>query len=123
MDMIHRLEMLDAHQVADPFGIDHLFQLQEIGRIAQHMRQADDLLFVAGMGDQPAALVKRLRDRLFEQDIVTQVERPHTGFVMQVVGRRDNDRIGEFRPVEHLLPRCDPVFDRNAVFVPVHRTA
>ena len=81
--MIHRLEMLDAHQVADPFGIDHLFQLQEIGRIAQHMRQADDLLFVAGMGDQPAALVKRLRDRLFEQDIVTQVERPHTGFVMR----------------------------------------
>ena len=123
MYMFYRFEMLDADQVADRFAAHHLFQHSEIRRVTEHMRQTDDLSFFFGIGYQATAFLVCLCDRFFKEDIISQVERFHTGGIMQMVGGSDNDGIGKLGTAEHFFPGGDTVFPGYMVFVTIYVAA
>ena len=121
--MLHRLEMLDADQLADCLAVDHLFQHPEVRRVTQYMGKTYDLSFFFGISNQTATFLVGLCNRFFEQDVVSQVERFHARGIMKVIGGGDNYGIGKLGTAEHLFPGGDTVFLGYMVFVAVYVAA
>ena len=115
MCVLDRFQMLNADQPADPARIDRLFERDEIGRVTQHVADADDgLLFQCQIADGRALLFGR-SDRFLEQEVVSRFQRLHGGSVVQVVGQADHDCIGEFRHLESFRPVVELVLFLDAM--------
>ena len=104
MGILDRFHVLDADHVPDHPAPDGGPQGQEIRRIAEHMADADDPAGLQGLVADGLALFLGLGDRLFQQDVIAQVQGLHAGLVMAVVRGGDDHDIREFLSAGEYFP-------------------
>ena len=68
------------------------------------MADADDPAGLQGLVANGLALFFSLGDRLFQQDVISQVQGLHAGLVVAVVRGGDNHDVGEFLPAGEDFP-------------------
>ncbi len=115
--MLNRLKMLDAHQLTQHTGINHLLDFAIVGRVAQHMADRHDAIVALSQVQNILTLLPRLGDRLFKQHIVAQCKRLHGRTVMQMIGRCDDDSIGKARLFKDILPSLEAIAYLDIVFL------
>ena len=109
MDVLDGLEVLQAHHPPDGPGAHELPQLQEVGGVAEDVTDRHDPPCLLRQRQDVPALFLRGRDGLLQEHVVPHAEGRHAGAVVQIVGGGDDDGIGEFRPLEDVLPGDEAV--------------
>ena len=102
-------EVLYADDVAYSALVNHALESTEVRCIPQYVAHADQPSVLACLPEDVGTLFGGLGDRFLQEHIVARSQSLHTRFVMQIVGRSDDHRIGELRQTEHLRPIAEPV--------------
>ena len=90
----HGGEVADRDDPAQLARVDDLLDLDEIGMVSQDVADADDDPFAPRRFGDAAAFGQRLRDRFFEQDVITRLDGLHARLEVHVLGRSDQDGVG-----------------------------
>ncbi|MBP1770690.1 MAG: hypothetical protein H6P96_1308 [Candidatus Aminicenantes bacterium] len=115
VDVLDRLEVLDADDPAEPAAGDDVPHHPEVGRVTQDVADADDRPLEPGPVEDVAALRPGLGDGLLEEEIVSPVQGGHRRTVVEMVGGRDDDGIAELGAVESPFPGRPAALRRDAV--------
>jgi hypothetical protein len=104
-----RLQVLDAHDVAEPAGVGDLLDRARVRRVAHHVADGEhDAGLLHGGHDPPAPRLVR-RHRLFQQDVIAErgerLGRPGVHPVL----RADQHRVGQPAAAGKLGPAGDRV--------------
>jgi hypothetical protein len=89
--------------------------------IAQHVADRHDAAAFLGEPQDVRTLRPGLRDRLLQQHVIAHLQGCHRRPVVQTVGCRDNDRVGEFRDIKDVLPGSELVGGIDLVLCRVSR--
>lgn len=100
----HRLQMLDAGDLAQPAGVHDGLDLFGVCGIAQHVADGEHRVARLRRGDDLPALRRGGRHGLLQQDVVAARDKGQRGAGVQRIGGGDDDRIGETGPVGGLPP-------------------
>ena len=118
MSVLDALHMLDADNVADDTALGGFTEGDEVRGVAKYVAYGYDAAFFLGQIADGLAFFFGGSHRFFQEEVVTHVEGHHSGLVVQVVRRRNNDGIGEFfLGGEHIAEVGKAHFGGDAVFV------
>ena len=116
MRVFDRLHVLDGDDLADQPIVDSGLERLEVGSVAEHVADANDRARLALAPKEIAALGFGLRHRLFEKEVVALRHRVHRRFVVEIVGKRDDKRIGDAPGGQQLVEVAEHLVRRNAIF-------
>ena len=120
-----RLLVLDADDLADDSRVKRLLQRAEVRRIAQDVPHRHHYARLALARKEVHALLRRLRHRLLQQDVVPLPHRLHRRLVVERVRKRDDHDVRQLPAAsgrQHLAEVAEAALGRNAPPV-AHRVA
>ena len=109
MNVLDGFYKIDVHQAPQKFGVNHVLDLAEERCVAKHMADGHDATALLGEPQDVRALLPCLGDGFFQKHVIAHLQRRHRRHVVEVVGHRDNDCIGEFRDIKDVLPGSELV--------------
>ena len=104
VDVANTLGVNDIHDLADLAVVNDLLERAEEGSVAENV--ADDnvnALLVSGIRDL-VALLGSGSGGLFEKEMITELDRLHSGLEVHLILRSDDRRIGKLGQSENILP-------------------